>query len=407
MRILIVTPSPPEPPHWGFNIRVHQFLKHLGKRHEVSVLCYTEPDQAEAIEMLEPLCASLHTVPRPDERRQMLRRRQLRSLFSGHSFHGHHLWSPAMQAAIDRVIAERDPDLIQVESSRLGVFRFGRQSVTILDEHNLEYELLERMSRTDRSVFRKAYTWLESVKFRREEQAWWRRFDGCILTSDREQAVVAHQVRDLPTAVVPNGVDVEYFRPRDEPVDPFSIVFTGLMTYRPNADAAVYFIREVLPLVRRSRPNARFTAVGWGLPPDLARLLGDGVTHTGRVPDVRPYLAQAGVVVVPLRMGSGTRLKVLEGLAMGKGLVSTTLGCEGVSVEPGRHMLVADDPNRFAASVVELMDDAALRTRFGVAGRELVVREYSWSSVVQGLERFHEVRVASTRPVGRAVAVAL
>jgi glycosyltransferase involved in cell wall biosynthesis len=194
---------------------------------------------------------------------------------------------------------------------------------------------------------------------------------------------------------VPNGVDVDYFRPTQAAVDPDSIVLTGLMTYRPNADAAVHFVREVLPLVRRSRPRARFTAVGWGLPRDLAPLLGDGVTHTGRVPDVRPYLAEAAAVVVPLRMGSGTRLKVLEALAMGKGVVSTTLGCEGVDVTPGGDLLVADDPASFAAAVVELMENAERRQALGLGGRRLVERSYTWPSVVARLERFYEVQIGA------------
>jgi glycosyltransferase involved in cell wall biosynthesis len=301
-----------------------------------------------------------------------------------------------MQRALDRVLSEQNFDIVQVESSRLGVFDFGNHPVTILDEHNLEYELLERTARADRFPPRKAYMWIEHMKFRREERSCWARFNGCILTSDREEAVVSSRGRSVPTAVVPNGVDIDYFRPLDSPVDPNSIVFTGLMTYQPNADAAAYFIREVLPLVRRSRPSARFTAVGWGLPPELERLLGNGVHHTGRVADVRPYMAKAAVVVVPLRMGSGTRLKVLEGFAMGKAVISTTIGCEGVNVEAGRHVLIADDPQHFAEAVVGLMGDPERRRQLGLEARRLVESEYRWETVVGRLESFHIDRVAAS-----------
>jgi polysaccharide biosynthesis protein PslH len=396
VKILLVTPSLPHPPIWGFNIRVHRFLKHLSRRHEVSLLSYLDPDEDHgALEALAPLCATIQTVVRPADEHRSRRSLQLRSLVSPRSFHGRRLWSAEMQRAIDRALSEEKFDVVQVESSRLGVFDFGGHPVTILDEHNLEYELLERTSRIDQFPPRKAYTWLEHVKFRREERRCWTRFSGCVLTSDREKAVVNNYGHSVSTAVVPNGVDIDYFRPSDGAVDADSIVFTGLMTYRPNADGAAYFIRDVLPLIRRSRPRARFTAVGWGLPDELKGLLGDGVIHTGRVADVRPYLAAASVVVVPLRMGSGTRLKVLEGFAMGKALVSTTLGCEGVNVEAGRQLLVADDPQRFAEAVLALMDDPERRRRLGLEARCLVENEYRWETVVERLERFHADRVSA------------
>lgn len=398
MRILFVTPSPPHPPIWGFNIRVYNLIKELSRRHEVSLLCYAEPGEDDGFAgPILSLGASVYTLPRPDDRGPGLRWRQLRSLFSLRSFHSRRLWSAEMQSAIHRILATRHFDVVQVESSRLAAFDFGRHPGLVLDEHNLEYELLQRTAQAERFMPRKAFGWVESVKFQREERQSWNRFRRCVLTSEREEQVVVQKQPDVATAVVPNGVDTGYFRPTSTPVDPESIVFTGLMTYRPNADAAVRFVKEVLPLVRRSRPSATFTAVGWGLPADLAPLLGNGVTHTGRVPDVRPYLARAAVVVVPLRMGSGTRLKVLEGLAMGKAVVSTTLGCEGVDVRPGRDVLVADDSESFARAVVELMEDGERRASLGEEGRRLVERSYTWPAVVERLEGFYNRQMI--RPV--------
>jgi sugar transferase (PEP-CTERM/EpsH1 system associated) len=398
VKILIVTPSMPYPPIWGFSIRVHNFIKELSRRHEVSLLCYTEPGEDDgSVEPLGSLGVAVQTVPRPDDRGPGLRKRQLRSLLSARSFHSGRVWSAEMQRAINETLDQHRFDVVQVESSRLAVFDFGRHSGAILDEHNLEYELLQRIAQAERFWPRKVFSRLESAKVQREEQSSWRRFGRCIVTSERERQTVIRHSAGVATAVVPNGVDVDYFQPARAAVDPDSIVFTGLMTYRPNADAAVHFVREVLPLVRRSRPRARFTAVGWGLPKDLAPLLGDGVRHTGRVPDVRPFLAQAAAVVVPLRMGSGTRLKVLEALAMGKGVVSTTLGCEGVDVTPGQDLLVADDPPSFAAAVVELMEDAERREALGYKGRRLVERSYTWPAVVARLERFYEQQIR--RPI--------
>src|SRR5207253_2743843 len=148
--------------------------------------------------------------------------------------------------------------------------------------------------------------------------------DGCVLTSDREEAV-------------PNGVDIDYFQPTSDAVDADSMVYVGVTHYRPNVDAALYFIREVLPHVLRVRPSVRFTIVGGGAPEELQRLAGPNVVFTDTVPDTRPYVSRAAAFVVPLRMGSGTRLKVLEGLAMRRPLISTSLGCEGIDAVDGQH----------------------------------------------------------------------
>lgn len=198
------------------------------------------------------------------------------------------------------------------------------------------------------------------------------------------------------TRSVPNGVDVAYFLPADEPEDPEAIVFTGLMKYRPNVDAAVYFVRDVLPKILATRPNAMFYIVGGEPPEEVKALAGKNVVVTGRVPDVRPYVRRAAVFVVPLRMGSGTRLKVLEGLAMNKAMVSTSLGCEGIDVENGKHLLIADDPGTFAAAVLRVMSDRQLARQLSSEGRDLVNRSYRWETIVNELEGVH--RAVLSRP---------
>jgi glycosyltransferase involved in cell wall biosynthesis len=184
-------------------------------------------------------------------------------------------------------------------------------------------------------------------------------------------------------------VDLRYFRPSAEPTIPDSLVFTGLMRYRPNHDAVKYFVREVLPLIRRVRPGVRLTVVGGDPPPELSRLAGPDVEITGGVPDVRPYVARAAAVVVPLRMGGGTRLKVLEALAMGKAVVSTGIGCEGLLAEDGVHLLTADDPQSLAERTLLVLSTPSLAGDLGRRGRLLVEENYGWERVVDGLRDFH------------------
>jgi glycosyltransferase involved in cell wall biosynthesis len=211
--------------------------------------------------------------------------------------------------------------------------------------------------------------------------------------------IVAGHASETPVAVVPNCVDVEHFTPQPTPVDPSSIVFIGTLGYRPNVDAVEYLLDEILPEVLAAHPDAVLTVVGRGEERDLRRFRRPHVTVTGRVPDVRPYLARAAVAVVPVRIGGGTRLKVVEALAMGKAVVSTTIGCEGLAVRDGEHVLLADDGPGIARALSQVLSDAAMARRLGSAGRELVMAEYSWDTARERLERLYDVILRSRRAV--------
>ena len=266
--------------------------------------------------------------------------------------------------------------------------------MTVLDEHNIEYELLYRMYSTEGSTLRRMYNWLEFQKFKREEVSSWQSVTGVVSTSAREELIMREAAPDTPMMVAPNAVNVEYFCPAEEPIGADALVMTGLMHYRPNIDGAVYFVREILPHILASRPNAVFYIVGAGATSELKRLASDNVVVTDTVADVRPYVYKSAVFVVPLRMGGGTRLKVLEGMSMSKAVVSTSVGCEGLDVSHDEHLLVVDESRSFADAVLQLMADRARRLELGRAGRELVERQYRWDSVVDRLEGFHARLVA-------------
>lgn len=389
LRILILTPSIPYPPNWGFGIRVYQFIRYLSQRHHVTVLTYADIHETNKIEGLQQTGATVLTLPPPFTTSGGKRRAQARSLFSKTSFQTSNLYTFAMQTTLDRLLKEQHFDIVQVESSQLSNYRFDCCAKIVLDEHNLEYELLKRMYHTEKSPLRRVYNGLEYFKFRREEQRSWRQADACVFTSVREQQIVAERLPGATSVTAPNGVDIDYFMPNDTDILQDALVFTGLISYRPNTDAVLYFAREILPLIVRERPAARFYIVGMGATEEVKQLAGPHVVVTGKVPDVRPFVHQAAAFVVPLRMGSGTRLKVLEGLAMGKPMVSTALGCEGICVNHEEHLLVANEPQAFAQSVIRLLKDQELGHRLGKAGRTLVEQEYSWPSVVQILEKLY------------------
>jgi glycosyltransferase involved in cell wall biosynthesis len=200
------------------------------------------------------------------------------------------------------------------------------------------------------------------------------------------------------TAVVPNGADLSYFRPRRGEEGP-ALIYTGGMKMFANQDAVLFFVREIWPLVKREVPEAVFIAVGTNPPEELKAMAaaGSGIEVTGFIDDVRPYVARASVYVVPLRVGGGTRLKVLDAMAQGKAIVSTSIGCEGIDVVPGETLVIEDEPRAFAGQVVALLHDAGRRQRLGLAARALVERKYSWAVIGRSLQQAYEAAVRHNR----------
>ena len=389
LRILMLMAAMPYPPIWGTGLRNYELLRYLSGRHDVTLLTYrTSADPASAA-VLEELCFRVIYVPPPalDEGK---RREQFGSLLSTRSFHSTSQYSQAFQAALDRACSEGSYDVIQVEQSTLSRFRVDAGgAVVVLDEHNIEFEILRRDAALERAPARKLYLLGEYLKHRREEIGAWRAATGCTVTSTREQRILGELVPGTPTAVVMNSVDTSYFRPSSEPPVPGELVFTGLMRYRPNIDAVCHFVRTTLPLIKRARPDTHLSIVGAGPPAEVMRLASADVDVTGTVPDVRPYLQRAAVVVVPIRTGGGTRFKVAEGLAMGKAVVATTIGAEGIGVRHGEHVLLADDPAEFARQVLRALDDQMLTRALGAAGREFTERHLSWQAAGGRLEEFY------------------
>ena len=260
----------------------------------------------------------------------------------------------------------------------------------LLDEHNIEYDIAWQTARAGGSAARRAYSAVNGRKVRDEELQAWTRFDGCTLTSARDQGLLLGDAPETRTAVVPNGVDLDLFQPCARPRDPATLLFFGAVDYYPNTEGLLFFLNEVMPRLRATIPRVRLCIVG-RRPPDsiLARRRPD-VEITGAVDDLRPYLERAAAVVVPLRIGGGTRLKILEAMAMGKAVVSTSLGAEGLDVVPERDLCIADDAAGFAEQIGHLLDEPERADRLGVAARRLVESRYGWAASVARLKAFYE-----------------
>jgi glycosyltransferase involved in cell wall biosynthesis len=208
-----------------------------------------------------------------------------------------------------------------------------------------------------------------------------RQFNACTTVAAADAQVVQQLAPGVPVHVTPNGVDSDYFAPLDLAEEPETIIFTGAMSFPPNVTAVLHFYQAILPLIRRELPNVRLIIAGRDPSASIAALARDPfVTVTGFVDDMRPWLARANVMVCPMVMGSGIKNKVLEALAMARPVVSTTMGVEALDVTSGQELMIADTPEAFAAATLALLRNPAARQRMGAAGRDLVLRRYTWDA---------------------------
>jgi glycosyltransferase involved in cell wall biosynthesis len=262
----------------------------------------------------------------------------------------------------------------------------GLRRPIVLFEHNVEHVLWRRLARTG-PFWRRPLLELEWRKLRRYEAAACGRAQLTIAVSAGDADALSRLAPAARVRAVPTGVDTAYIRPNGVPKLATGLVFTGSMDWYPNEDAILYFLRTSFPRIRAEAPDVSLTIVGRNPSPALRAAAGPGIRVTGTVDDVRPFVDEAAVYVVPLRVGGGTRLKLFEALAMGKAVVSTTVGAEGLPLEPGEHFVQADAPEDFARAVVGLLRRPDERRRLGEAGRQLVESRYSWPQVAMEFEQ--------------------
>jgi sugar transferase (PEP-CTERM/EpsH1 system associated) len=381
----------------GGKLRSWHLLKRLAARHDVTWLGFADPTASprDLNGMLEA-CDDLQTVVRGDV---------AKGTWAFYADAARHLASPLPYA----IAKYRSSEYRQRLESLLGGgafdvlvcdFLFPAVNIpsrvpcpTVIFTHNVEAEIWRRHAETERRAWRRALLrsqWRRMLSYEGRTLA---RFDSVLAVSEADRGTFSRLYgRSLhaPIHVIPTGVDTQYFAPSPSvSPDPFRLVFTGSMDWLPNEDAAVFFCTQVLPRLREVEPRVSLSIVGRNPTPAVRRLAEQdrAVEVTGRVDDVRPHVARASLSIVPLRIGGGTRLKIYESMALGRAVVSTSVGAEGLPLTPGVHIGVADGPVAFAAEVLRLLRDHTARHAMEQAGLELVREHYDWRAVSAVFER--------------------
>jgi sugar transferase (PEP-CTERM/EpsH1 system associated) len=395
MNLLMVTAGLPRP-IGGANTRNFHLLKALSQEYRVSLLVLANDDEIDQVDLLSSMNEFAYSIQLiryelPDRFKRLI---QILHAVRGKSYFLNLFIIPEMQYALNAICTHRHFDIVLFESVLVAGYHLPHGLKFVIDQHNIEHELLERTYEHEKALLRKWYSWHESRLLKLGEIERCRKADVVLVTSEREYGVLKHLIPGQQIEVIPNGVDITTFVQHDSGQEiAHRIIFTGSMDYYPNIDAVLFFARECWSFIKAQVPSASWQIVGKAPPRevrDLAEL--PGITVTGTVPEVTPYLASAAVAIAPLQIGSGTRLKILEALAMRKAVVSTSLGCEGLSVTSGMHLIVADRAQAFAGAVIDLMQDTEKRKALGDAGRILVETEYSWESCGNQLLHVLETR---------------
>lgn len=387
----------------GGKIRTYQTLKHLKSRHEVTYLCLDDGTAtADAEARAEEYCHALIRVPfaAPAKGTGAFYADLARNVVSTLPYAVARYRSPAMREAIRRAVRERAIDLVICDFLTPSINVPDDLGVpTLLFQHNVEAAIWERHAAVADHLVKKAYMREQWRRMRAFERHECRRFDHVIAVSEADRDVFRDDYGVTSVSAVPTGVDTDFFRPSGAvPVRAHEIAFTGSMDWMPNEDGIAWFVQEVLPLVRRELPDASLAIVGRNPTPGVRALahVAPGIEVTGTVPDIRPYLERAAAIIVPLRVGGGTRLKIFEAMAMERAIVSTTIGAEGLPVTDKTDIRIADDAAGFASAILDLLRDPAQAARMGKAAARQVREQFGWQGVT---EQFAAACVATVEQV--------
>lgn len=394
LKVLVLDEEIPYPPNAGKRIRTWNLLRRLAERHSIRLLCYGCPSDPAAAAVRKAGISLCLVEPQATLPAWRLYLSLFFNLFSLYPFSVAKHHSSRFQEKLDSLLENESWDLIQCEWTPYAryVARSGHVPVLVVT-HNVESQIWARRARHTRNSIAKFFFQMQEWKMRRfERRALLQASAVTAVTTVDAQTVRGWGVQAI--SLVPNGVDLEAYSPASFDERENEILILGSLDWYPNVDGLHYFIKDVFPLLRARRPKATLRIVGRRPSETLKKKFQEiaGIDFVGEVEDVRSHLDRATVVAVPLRIGGGSRIKILEALAAGKAVVSTSIGAEGLDVISGKHLLIADSPSEFAARIEELLASKEARRRLSKQARMLVNQRYGWERVASQLEfAWHEL----------------
>ena len=387
MKVLFLSPWFPYPLENGSKIRIYNLIKALSKRHDVRLISFTREGEHVRPEGLAGICHLDATIPWHEFDPHSLK--SLAGFFSLTPRSVVDTFSPQMAKQLQWSLAQEHPDLIIASEWDTAIYVGRKCNIPCIFEM-VEFGLIFQNWSTVNSPIaklRKRLYWAKAEAYSRKLV---NQYTACTVVSERERELLKQVVvREVSVHVVPNGVDLDYNRPGISVPQPNTLVYNGALTFSANLDAMSYFLQDILPLVRMQVPDVMVQITGSLHGVDLSQLLlDDHVKLSGFLPDIRPAVAGAWACVVPLRQGGGTRVKILEAMALGTPVIATSKAAEGLCVTPNKNILLADTPGEFSTQTIRLLKDNRLRDELAINGRELVVNNYGWDAIGSSFEQF-------------------
>jgi glycosyltransferase involved in cell wall biosynthesis len=384
LKILFFSQRFPYPMDTGGKIRTGKLLEQLKDIFDITLVSNLEsPKDDEYLAKVKNLCTEFRPVPWKETKKYSFKfyLKLLRSVFSRYPFTVINDYSKDLESALLELTNSKRFDLLICDFLQSSLnFRRLTDTPTLLFEHNIESVIPHRHFETSCNPLGKFFWWLQWRRMERYEKATCRKFTGTVTVSENDKKHLERLTGAKSVFAIPTGVDTRFFAPREEPVKQNSLVFTGSMDWLPNEDAVLFFAREILGRITPAIPGLTVAVVGRNPGSRLIKRLKQYPTIdiVGWVDDVRPYISHHAVYIIPLRIGGGTRIKVFEAMSMGKAVVSTSVGIEGLPVRNGEHVVVADSPEDFARGVVTLLKDCSARRRLEISARQFVQDNFNW-----------------------------
>jgi sugar transferase (PEP-CTERM/EpsH1 system associated) len=405
MNILWVKAGGLVPPDTGGKIRSYNILRQLAKHHLVTFFSFYAAHENDVHEQLRAIFKRVILVPLrlPPPKGVGESLDYVAHLFSREPYNLTKYCRPLVRERLRNLLQEETYDVMLCDFLvTAGVIPWDWPCPKVLFSHNVEAIIWQRHYEVARNLLWKALSRHEWKRMAAAEQRYLQKADHVVAVSENDRDAFAAFLDQQKLTVIETGADTEFFQPSGVKEMPNSLVFTGSMDWLANEDAIFYFADEILPLIRRRVPDATLCVVGRKPSRRLEDLASrvPNIQLTGWVEDVRPYVAQRAVYIVPLRIGGGTRLKIFEAMSMAKAVVSTSIGAEGLPVRNGEHLLIADDPASFADNTLRLLGSASERAQIGRAARHLVQENYSWATVAKGFAQVLENVVSRAREIG-------